>query len=49
MGVCFGEGDDAVDVVLEWRAVDAVGSEELLSLGGVVELFDEEVGNGVVR
>ena len=29
--------------------MDAVGREELLGLGGVVELFDEEVGYGVVR
>lgn len=43
-----GEVDDSVDVANERRAVDAVGSEELLSLGGVVELFDEEVGHGVV-
>ena len=49
MGMCFGEVDDAVDVALEWWAVDLVGSEEVLCLSGVVELFDEEVRDGVVR
>ena len=49
MGVGSGEVDDAVDVGFEGRAVDAVGSEELLGLGRVVELFDEEVRDGVVR
>ena len=47
MGSC--EVDDAVDVALEGRAVDAVWSEELLGLSRVVELFYEEVRNGVVR
>ena len=49
MGMGFGEGDDAVDVAFEGRAVDAVGSEEVLRLGGIVELFDEEVRDSVVR
>ena len=49
MGVGFGEGDDAIDVAFEGWAVDAVGSEEVLRLSGVVELFDEEVRDGVVR
>ena len=44
-----GEVDDAIDVAFEWRAMDVVGREELLGLGGVIELFDEEVGYGVVR
>ena len=48
MGMGSGEVDDAIDVALEGRAVDAVGREELLGVGGVVELFDEEVRNGVV-
>ena len=48
MGVGSGEGYDAIDVALEWRAVDAVGSEDVLSLGGIVKLLDEEVGDGVV-
>ena len=48
MRVGFGEGDDAIDVAFEGWAVDAVGSEEVLRLGGVVELFDEEVRDGVV-
>ena len=43
-----GEVNDAVDVGFKGRAVDAVGSKELLRLGGVVELFDEEVRDGVV-
>ena len=48
MGMGSGEVDDAVDVAFEWGAADAVGCEELLCLGGVVELFDEEVRHGVV-
>ena len=49
MGMGSREVDYAIDVALEWRAVDAVRREEVLGFGGVVELFDEEVWDGVVR
>ena len=49
MGVCFCEGYDSIDVAPEWWAVNAVGSEKVLCLGGIVELFDEEVRYGVMR
>jgi hypothetical protein len=41
--------DDLINISLEWWAADAVRSEELLRCGCVVELFDEEVRDGVVR
>ena len=43
------EADDFVDVALKGRAFNAVGGEQSLRLGGVVELFDEEVRHGVMR
>ena len=41
--------NDVVYITLERRAADVVRCEELLGLGGVVELLYEEVWNGVVR
>ena len=41
--------DDVVHIALEGWAVDAVWGEKLPGLARVVELLDEEVGNGVVR
>ena len=43
------EVDYPVDIGFEGGAVDVVRGKQLLSLGGVVELFDEEVWDGVVR
>lgn len=47
-GVVPDEIYDPVDVALKRRAFDAVGSEQLLCLSGVVELFDEEIRHGVM-
>lgn len=44
-----GEVNYAVYVTLEGWAVDVVRGEHLLRLRGVVELFDEEVRDGVMR
>ena len=46
MFVC--EVDDAVDVAFKSWTFDPMRSEEGLSLAGVIELPDEEVGNGVM-
>ncbi len=48
-GILLGEIDDAVHIAFEGWAVDAVWGEKLLGLARVVELLDEEVGDGVVR
>jgi hypothetical protein len=46
--VLLREVDYLIDVGFEGWAVDAVRGEQLLSLGGVVELFDEEIRDGVM-
>ena len=43
------EVDDPIDVGLKGWAADAVWGEELLRLGGVVELFHKEVRDCVMR
>ena len=47
-GIFFHEVYDFIDVGFEWGAVNSVWGEELLGLGCVVELFYEEIGDGVM-
>ena len=47
--VTLRELNDFVYITREWRAVDVVCSEELLRLGGIVDLLHEEIRDGVVR
>ena len=47
-GVFVSKIDDAVDVAFKRRTLDSMRREESLGLGGVVELPDKEVRNGVM-